>query len=267
MKAAFCNLLFLLLISFSSVMFAQTPYGTRDRSSFNDDWLFYKGDAAGATEKLDYTQVKNWLLPSGKRFAINGDQSKLQMPAGNLGEDVLFTHADFDDTSWRRLDLPHDWAIEGDFQQALPGDTGKRPFAGVGWYRKHFNVSAADKGKEFYIDFDGAMAYPEVWFNGHFVGGWAYGYASFRLDLTPYVKLGGDNVIAVRLDNPPDSSRWYPGSGIYRNVWLVKTEPVHVAHWGTYVTTTEVSTQFAMVNVGVTVQNDSATAATVAFIT
>jgi beta-galactosidase len=257
MKAAFCNLLFLLLISFSSVMFAQTPYGTRDRSSFNDDWLFYKGDAAGATEKLDYTQVKNWLLPSGKRFAINGDQSKLQMPAGNLGEDVLFTHADFDDTSWRRLDLPHDWAIEGDFQQALPGDTGKRPFAGVGWYRKHFNVSAADKGKEFYIDFDGAMAYPEVWINGHFVGGWAYGYASFRLDLTPYVKLGGENVIAVRLDNPPDSSRWYPGSGIYRNVWLVKTNPIHVGQWGTYITTPSVTGDAADVNVKITIDNDS----------
>ena len=78
------------------------------------------------------------------------------------------------------------------------------------------------------------MAYATVWLNGQFVGGWPYGYASWRLDLTPYIKPGADNVLAIRLDNPPDSSRWYPGGGIYRNVWLVKTAPVHVGHWGTY---------------------------------
>jgi beta-galactosidase len=143
-----------------------------------------------------------------------------------------------------------------DFERELPGETGKRPYAGVGWYRKHFEVSEKDKGKQIYIDFDGAMAYPAVWLNGQFVGGWTYGYASYRLDLTPYLKFGGENVLAVRLENLPESSRWYPGAGIYRNVWLEKTSPVHVAHWGTYVTTIEV-TEDAVIYVETNVENDS----------
>ena len=101
------------------------------------------------------------------------------------------------------------------------------------------------------------MSYATVWLNGQFVGGWPYGYASWRVDLTPFVKFGADNVIAIRLDNPKDSSRWYPGGGIYRNVWLVKTAPVHVAHWGTYVTTPQVSKEFATVKMAVTLENDT----------
>ena len=104
------------------------------------------------------------------------------------------------------------------------------------------------------------MAYATVWLNGKFVGGWPYGYASFELDLTAFIEFGADNVIAIRLDNPPDSSRWYPGGGIYRNVWLVKTAPVHVAHWGTYITTPEVSPASATVNLKVAIENDSAPA-------
>ena len=101
------------------------------------------------------------------------------------------------------------------------------------------------------------MSYATVWLNGQLVGGWPYGYASFRLDLTPYVKPGGDNTLAIRLDNPRDSSRWYPGGGIYRNVWLEKTSPVHVDHWGTYVTTPQVSASAATVAIQTTVRNDS----------
>ena len=125
-----------------------------------------------------------------------------------------------------------------------------------GWYRKHFYAREAYAGQQIYLDVDGAMAYSMVWVNGQFAGGWPYGYASWRVDLTPYLKFGADNVIAIRLDNPPDSSRWYPGGGIYRNVWLVKTSPVHVAHWGTYVTTPEVSETQATVRVQLTVEND-----------
>jgi len=101
------------------------------------------------------------------------------------------------------------------------------------------------------------MAYAMVWLNGKFVGGWPYGYASFELDLTPYIKFGADNVIAIRLDNPPDSSRWYPGGGIYRNVWLIKTSQIHVSHWGTYVTTPDVTSASAMIDLRVTLQNKS----------
>ena len=125
--------------------------------------------------------------------------------------------------------------------------------------RKHFSLPATDRGRQIYLDIDGAMAYATVWVNGHFVGGWPYGYASWRVDMTPYVKPGEDNVVAIRLDNPRNSSRWYPGGGIYRNVWLVKTSPVHVGQWGTYVTTPEINRSEATVMIQATVQNDGAT--------
>ena len=111
------------------------------------------------------------------------------------------------------------------------------------------------------------MSYATVWLNGQLVGGWPFGYASWRVDLTPYVKPGGTNELAIRLDNPPDSSRWYPGGGIYRNVWLVKTTPLHVGHWGTHLTTPEVSRERATVNLQVTVDNDSKRSARVSVAT
>src|SRR5262249_54967616 len=114
---------------------------------------------------------------------------------------------------------------------------------------------------------DGAMSYATVWLNGQIVGGWPFGYASWRVDLTPYVKPGGANELVIRLDNPPNSSRWYPGAGIYRNVWLVKTEPVHVDLWGTQVTTPEVSKERATVNLKVNVVNDSKTTTNVSVAT
>ena len=133
------------------------------------------------------------------------------------------------------MNLPHDWAIEGPFDQSLPGETAKLPYAGVGWYRKTFMLPASDKGRQIYLDVDGAMSYATVWLNGHFVGGWPYGYSSWRVDLTPFALFGNTNVVAIRLDNPPESSRWYPGAGIYRNVWLVKTAPIHIGQWGTQI--------------------------------
>lgn len=226
----------------------------RDRLSFNAGWRFTKGDPAGAD--LSYAAMKPYLLATGAPFAR--DNPPPSRPASNPGEDVAYTQAAFDDAAWRTLDLPHDWAIEGPFVQAYEGATGKREYWGVGWYRKHFTLPAADQGKRIRLDFDGAMSHAAVWVNGHFAGGWPYGYASFALDITPFIKPGADNVVAVRLDNPRESSRWYPGAGIYRNVWLVKTDPVHVDHWGTYVTTPEVSADAATVEVKATVRNDSA---------
>ena len=138
---------------------------------------------------------------------------------------------------------------------------GRLPTAGIGWYRKKLNIPAGDAGRSIFLDVDGAMSYSTVWLNGKLVGGWPFGYQSWRVDLTPHVKPGADNELVVRLDNPPNSSRWYPGAGIYRNVWLVKTAPVHVAHWGTYLTTPEVSQGSATVDLKVTVDNDSAQSA------
>lgn len=235
----------------------------RERFSFNDGWLFRKDDPTGSEGLLSYQNAKDWIRSTGNEFVLTSKATRSERPAANVGENVAFTRSDFDDSAWRKLDLPHDWAIEGDFVQHLPGETGKRPFEGVGWYRKHFTIPPADTGKRFYIDFDGAMAYPAIWLNGRFVGGWAYGYSSFRLDLTPYLKAGAENVIAVRLENLPESSRWYPGSGIYRNVWLVKTSPVHVDQWGTFITTPDVSNEAATIQIRTSVRNTSASAANV----
>jgi beta-galactosidase len=164
----------------------------------------------------------------------------------------------FADTSWRKLNVPHDWGIEGPFRLELAGETGKLPWKAIGWYRKHFEIPAADKGRRIFVDFDGAMANAKVYCNGQFVGTWPYGYSSFRLELTPFLKFGAANTLAVRLDTTQWDSRWYPGGGLYRHVWLVKTAPTHVAHWGTYVTTPEVSAEKAVAHIAVTVDNQAA---------
>ena len=229
----------------------------RERISFDADWRFQKGDPAGAGDQLAYGKIKAWLIATGNDL-LSAPAAKPLRPEGNLGGDIPYAQPGFDDSGWRKLDLPHDWGIEGPFKQEYPGDTGKLPWWGVGWYRKHFIVGAADGERRLHLDIDGAMAYAALWLNGQFVGGWPYGYASFQLDLTPYLRVGAENVVAIRLDNPPDSSRWYPGGGIYRHVWLEKTAPVHLAHWGTYVTTPAVSRDAATVNVDVVLENDSA---------
>jgi beta-galactosidase len=236
--------------------------GPRERTSFNADWRFTKEDPAGTGDALAYENLKPWLLPTSADF-LNIAAPRPSRPAGNIGDTISYTLPTFDDSGWRKLDLPHDWGIEGPFNQDFPGETGKLPWWGVAWYRKHFSVSASDQGKRLYLDLDGAMSRAAVWLNGQCVGGWPYGYASWRVDLTPYVKFGAENVVAIRLDNLPNSSRWYPGGGIYRNVWLVKTAPIHVAHWGTFVTTPAVSAESADVYLRTMVENDTATAARV----
>jgi len=214
----------------------------RSRVPFNSGWRFTKGDPADIGDQLSYTRLKPALLA----------------PKGADVQAVKYARPEFDDGRWRLLDLPHDWGIEGPFSHDEPGETAKLPYAGVGWYRKHFEVPARDKGRQLYLDVDGAMSYANVWINGHYAGGWPYGYTSWRVDLTPYIRFGGDNLVAIRLDNPPKSSRWYPGGGIYRNVWLVKTPPLHVAQWGTRVSTPRVDDEAATVNIDVTVDNHSA---------
>jgi beta-galactosidase len=169
----------------------------------------------------------------------------------------------FDDSSWRTLDLPHDWGIEGPFQAELPNNTGKLPWAGIAWYRKSLSFDASDRDRRIFLDFDGAMSHPEVFVNGRLAGKWAYGYTSFRIEITDLIQLDRPNQIAVRLENRPNSSRWYPGGGIYRHVWLTKTQRVHLDHWGVYVTTPQVDAGHAEVRVNSTVDNQSDQAAPV----
>ncbi len=229
---------------------------TRERTRFNSGWRFTRGDPKDAPGTLGYEHLRPWILATGTDL-VGAAARRSTRPAGDPGGDVSYVRADFDDSGWRSLTLPHDWGIEGPFDQALPGETGKLPWVGIGWYRKRFMLPASDAGRRIALDVDGAMAYSAIWLNGRLVGGWPYGYSSFRVDLTPYVKLGAENVLAIRLDNPPNSSRWYPGSGLYRNVWLVKTGAVHVAHWGVFVTTPIATPEAATVNVDVAIVNET----------
>ena len=252
MKNRFLILLSFVLIVGRDAVCANTSM-VRERININRDWRYQIDDPDGVGAALHYSRLKPYLLPCANDFIILG--KRYQRPEGNPGENIAYVKSDFDDSEWRHLNLPHDWAIEGPFNIDYNGSTGKLPYWGIRWYRKTLELSQDDAGKQIYLDIDGAMSYASVWCNGQYVGGWPYGYASFRLDLTPYIKAGQKNVLAIRLDNPDDTSRWYPGSGIYRNVWLVKTSPVHVEHWGPFVRNQQVDSEIAVMEMGVNIEN------------
>lgn len=197
------------LAGVSPFLYAQSPRSTQ---LFDANWKFYRGDVANA-----------------------------EKPG-------------FDDRDWRTVMLPHDWSIE-DLPAASAGDTVIGPFSkksvggtatgyvvgGTGWYRKHFVVPAS-AGKKVSVYFDGVYMNSDVWLNGHFLGNHPYGYTAFSYDLTPYLNpTGQQNTIAVRVRNEGRNSRWYSGSGIYRHVWLITTNPIHIKQWGVYITTPKVS--------------------------
>ena len=164
----------------------------------------------------------------------------------------------FDDASWQQVRLPHDWAIEGPFDRTLNPHTAALRYFGTAWYRNTFELPETAKGRTVAVEFDGIMSNSQVWINGHLVGGRPYGYIGFQIDLTPYLVFGDrPNVLAVRVSPEDNSSRWYPGAGIYRNVWIDFSSPIHVAHWGTQVTTPNVSDLEAIVSVNTTVANQS----------
>lgn len=174
---------------------------------------------------------------------------------GSFGQDVH--QPTYDDSSWQLVRLPHDWAIAGPFDPNVDGYAGKLPWKGTGLYRKVFVLDKKYKGKRVYLDFDGVMAFPKVYINGTLAGQWDYGYMSFRVDATDYIKFGAKNVVAVEVDTTRHGTRWYPGAGIYRKVVLTICEPIHLAHWGLFVTTPEVSDKSSTVKVTSTVENHS----------
>ncbi len=180
-----------------------------------------------------------------------------------LGDTADASKVSFKDTDWRALNLPHDWSIEGEFSKDNPSTTegGALP-TGIGWYRKTFKVDSIPQNQKYYIDFDGVFCNSEVWLNGHYLGKRPFGYITFRYDMTPYLNFGDkENVMAVRVDNDAQpASRWYTGSGIYRNVWLVTTNQIHVDHWGTYITTPKVSEESATVKLELKIKNNQNTA-------
>jgi beta-galactosidase len=210
------------LMLFSVTQSAQerrSSRGARATVSFDADWRFLKGDARDAEKP------------------------------------------EFDDAAWRKLDVPHDWSIEGPFDKDNPtGRAGGFLPSGVGWYRKHFTLPATHNKRRVFIEFDGVMANSDVWINGFHLGRRPYGYVSFIYELTGHLNFGNGkpNVVAVRADNSGQpASRWYTGAGIYRHVRLIATDPVHLEHWGTFITTPKIAREQASVHVQSTVVNQS----------
>jgi len=266
----------------------ETGHIPRERSSLNEGWRFFKytdsqkadsliydvrpevieqvdGKAADArpTEGVQVEAhqlvLKPWILPTGNPF-MKDAKKRYKRPQGNPGEHFPFVRADYDDQTWEKVTLPHDWAIKGPFYQGwevpVGGGMGRLPVQGVAWYRRKLDIPTSDSGKSIFLEIEGAMSYAMVWLNGKLVGGWPYGYASWQVDLTPYIIPGGENQLAIRVDNPPASSRWYPGAGIYRHVWLLKTDRIHVGQWGTAVKTALHNNGDAEVDLSVWINND-----------
>lgn len=236
---------------------------TRNRLSLNADWRFRR--TTDSPDGVTYAKMKAWIMPSANNFI--SDSSKRYSRPSDQPANVSFAQPSFDDSAWEAVDLPHDWAIKGPFYTGRnptvgPG-MGRLPSQGVGWYRRKFSLTEAETSKtsSVYLDVDGAMSYAMVWINGRFAGGWPYGYASWRVDLTPYVVPGAENVVAIRLDNAVENSRWYPGAGLYRNVWLTKVNSTHVGYQGTYITSRQVSAASATVDLVVQVENAAASGA------
>jgi len=216
--------------SFIGASYAQSQSETvtpRIRESFDFGWKFRKGDFPGA-----------------------------EVP-------------EFSDADWRTLDLPHDWSIEGPFDEKEPSSfCGAYLPTGIGWYRKRFRLPDPYKAKKLTIEFDGVYQLSEVWINGQFLGKRPYGYVPFFYDLTPHLKFGRENVIAVKVDNSHQTNcRWYSGSGIYRHTWLLSTNQVHIAHWGTFVSSSKVSKDVATLRVSTRIRNESGSAARCTLVT
>ena len=243
-----------LTLKFSGVDDNATIYLNGEQIFVHRGWGVAFDVPVGKKWKADEPNELSVLVENGAGAGSLGNV-ELQFGAVTIPR---VAQSNYNDRAWRRLNLPHDWGVEGPFNPQLSGEGGRLPWMGTAWYRKTFALPASDAGRKIYLDIDGAMSYSSVYLNGHLVGGWPYGYSSYQLDLTPYVKVGGANTLAVRLDNPDTSSRWYPGGGIYRNTWLVKTAPVHVAHWGVTVTTPTISTQATKVNVAVKFEKSGA---------
>src|SRR5687768_3291845 len=181
---------------------------------------------------------------------------------------------EFDDSQWKKVDLPHDWSIED-----LPGT--KSPFdpnaisqvsggftvGGTGWYRKTFSIPAGQKGKRIHIQFDGVYMNADFWLNGQHLGNHPYGYTSFSFDVTEKIKFAEKNIIAVQVKNEGQNSRWYSGSGIYRHVWLKVLDPIHISPMGIYITTPKVNASSSKVQIGTRVANTTSTAAQVYLVT
>jgi len=214
---------------------------------------------------------KNWLLIGIISLVTSTVNSQSNRKDKLINKEWKFHSGDisgasastFDDNDWLRVDLPHDWSIESPFSNQWASATGYLP-GGIGWYRKSFTLPANWKGKNISILFDGVYMNSEVWINDHYLGKRPNGFVPFFYDLTPYIKYTGNNRIAVKADHTKFADcRWYTGSGIYRDVHLIATDPVHIKQWGVAFSTTKVTSQSAMAQVKLEIENKGKTNATV----
>lgn len=201
-------------------------------------------------------------------FLIGCNQKKVDfIPDQDFNNGWLFMKGEnpngesisLDDSNWRKLNVPHDWAIEGPFDIKNNARNGGLPIDGIAWYRKHFTLGKENENKQVSIEFDGVMDNSTVYINGHNVGKRHYGYIGFEYDLTPFIKFGKDNIIAVKLAPEVLSERWYSGAGIYRNVRLKINNAIHIPQWGTYITTPIVNSEKAIVRIETKIKNASET--------
>lgn len=282
------RLLFRVSAYFVLLSVAATSFAARERLLLDFGWKFHLGDPTGVDPALfAYPEVD--ALERTARAHLEEEPKLVPLrrtPADiNAASPVSFAQPDFDDRAWRSLDLPHDWAVElpfnpkalrnhgyknmgagvgaqnswealeiGQSAQALGGVSGNT----IGWYRRSFELTASDRGGALWIEFDGVYRNCLVWLNGRCLARNVSGFSSFKVDLAPYANYGGKNTLVVRVDATRTEGWYYEGAGIYRHTWLVKTPPLHVAHWGTFVSTTLAPDGSASVRAETTLRNDSA---------
>ncbi len=238
----------------------------RERLLMDRGWRFELGDAKDAGSQFDYFETPRLhkALPNDSQLEQKLATTRIAVEVVNAGADVSFVQANFDDSGWRKLDLPHDWAVELPFDKGGVSDHGYKALGpkwntNIGWYRRSFELPAGDAGRMLSVEFDGVFRNSIVWLNGHCLGRNVSGYSGFDYDITKYARVGGKNELVVRVDATRAEGWFYEGAGIYRHVWLVKTAPIHVAHWGTYVTS-EVKGSDADITIQTELRNDGAAA-------
>ena len=240
---------------------------SRERLPFDRDWRFRLGDPADAAGTLDFKEVANL-----QKLTIDQHEEELALDrlgrdreVVGLGRGVRWVEPSFDDTDWRRVNLPHDWMHELNYDPQGSRDQGYRAFGGkfsntVGWYRKHFSLPASYSGQALWVEFDGIFRNSLVWLNGHCLGRNVSGYSGVAYDLREYANVGAENTIVVRVDASRAEGWFYEGAGIYRHVWLTRVPPVHVAHWGTYIRSLLLDERASVKIDTVLVNDESATA-------
>ena len=246
MRRVSLSVLGFLLLSVTAAHAADNP---RERLLLDQHWRFHLGDAPDAGSTLNYPEASDLTKVRTADLANQAKLEEKQVDAAkaHLGEQLRFVQGGFDASGWRELNLPHDWVVELPFSETANYQHGFKDIDAkkgttIAWYRRTFSLPTSDKGRVLTIDFDGVFRNSLVWLNGHCLGRHPSGYSSFEYDITKLANCGegdaGKNTLVVRVDAGRFEGWFYEGAGIYRHVWLNKMSPVHVAHCGTYVTTT-----------------------------